>query len=357
MEGIEALSTIERLKVLKSISIGCQSELDFDKYLEKYSGELSFDETKRRVEGLLLEDEFLLLCKVMMCCNSVTGLEQGYNINNDYKTPDYLVSFDLHNSIYDPHHKIKKIVAFVEVKTTDNQETKKIGAGFLNKYSFYTENIGLPLLIASRLKLNNQQQWWVLQTKAQFENCGRKANTGSLSNCVNHIIFNDFFITAAQDILIKLTFTQTPNISKAFDPTKGYLDSVHIETENSSITLSNDTLVLNLFLDCFAQEIVSLEKESDITTETRIIRFLQDQLLSDMLLRANFSILDYSGLRYSNASRFLALADNDKSTIIYRSFFEQALEFFNSNGIFFMITKLGDDISNNRIISSLINEG
>ncbi|WP_394181294.1 hypothetical protein [Marinomonas posidonica] len=357
MEGVEALSTIERLKILKSISIGCTSQLDFEEYLEKYSGELSTDEARRRVEGLLLEDEFLLLCKIMRCCDSVSGLEQGLSIENHYKTPDYLASFNLNNSIYDSKRELKKLNAFVEVKTTNNIETKKIGAGFLKKYSAYAENFGLPLLIASRLKLNEQQQWWILQTQAQFEGYGRKASVESLSNCISHIAFNDYFVTAAQDVYVELSFSPSPNESKIFDPFNGYLNCVNVRTEKFSIKLDKETLALNLFLNCFAQEKVSSEKKGNVVTETRVIRFMQDQLLSDMLLRANFSILDSSGSKYSSASRLLALVESGKASILYREYFEKSLEFFNTNEMLFMITKVGDDVSNNKIISSVINEG
>lgn len=41
MEGMNDLSTIERLKILKSIRVGCSSDLDFDSYLEQHSGELN----------------------------------------------------------------------------------------------------------------------------------------------------------------------------------------------------------------------------------------------------------------------------------------------------------------------------
>ncbi|MBA6302171.1 hypothetical protein [Colwellia sp. MB02u-14] len=357
MEGIEALSTIERLKILKSISIGCTSQSDFEEYLEKYSGELSTDEARRRVDGLLLEDEFLLLCKIMRCCDSISGLEQGLSIQNHYKTPDYLASFNLHNSIYDSKRKLKKLNAFVEVKTTNNIETKKIGAGFLKKYSAYAENFGVPLLIASRLKLNEQQQWWILQTQAQFESYGRKASVGSLSNCISHIAFNDYFITATQDVYVDLSFSSSPNESNIIDPLNGYLNCVHVRTENLSIKLDKKTLAFNLFLDCFAQEKVSTEKKGNAVTETRVIRFMQGQLLSDMLLRANFSVLDSSGLKYSSASRLLALVESGKASILYREYFEKSLDFFNTNEMLFMITKVGDDVSNNKIISSVINEG
>lgn len=357
MQGIEAQSTIERLKILKSISIGCASDDDFDNYLNKLSGELEVSEAKRRVEGLLLEDEFLLLCKIMNRCNSINGLDQGLAIDNGYKVPDYLVSFDMSDSLYDPEKKLNKLLAFVEVKTSEKSETKKIGSGFLKKYSAYARSFDFPLLIASRLKLNEQQQWWIIQTQQQFENNGRKSSVESLSNCVSQIIFNDYFITATQDIIVELRFTEKPDKSNSYDPKHGFIHSVLVSSEVGTIKLEKEHLSLNLFLDCFAQEFISKRETSEYITVTRVIRFMQGQLLSDMLLRANFRVLDKAGSTYSSASRLLALIDNGNASIIYRENFEATLNFFNENNLLFMITKIGDIASNKETVNLLINEG
>jgi len=357
MQGIEALSTIERLKILKSISIGCASDDDFEHYVKEYSGELEVSEAKRRVEGLLLEDEFLLLCKIMNRCNSINGLDQGLAIDNGYKVPDYLASFNLSDSIYDPDKKLNKLLAFVEVKTSENSETKKIGSGFLKKYSAYARSFDFPLLIASRLKLNEQQQRWIIQTQQQFENNGRKASVESLTNCVSQIIFNDYFITAIQDIIVELRFIEKPNKSNCYDPKHGYLDSVLVSSEVGIIELEKEHLPLNLFLDCFAQEFISKNETGEFITVTRVIGFMQGQLLSDMLLRANFCVLDKSGSKYSSASRLLALVENENASIIYRENFEAYLNFFNANNLLFMITKIGDIASNIETVNLLMNEG
>lgn len=357
MQGIEALSTIERLKILKSISIGCASDDDFEHYLTEFSGELEVSEAKRRVEGLLLEDEFLLLCKIMNRCNSINGLEQGLSIDNGYKVPDYLASFNMSDSLYDPDKKLNTLLAFVEVKTSKKSETKKISPSFLKKYSAYARSFDFPLLIASRLKLNEKQQWWIIQTKQQFENNGRKASVESLSNCVSQIIFNDYFITATQDIIVEIRFTEKPDKSKSYDPEHGYLHSVLVRSEFGIIKLENEHLSLNLFLDCFAQEFISKNETSEFITVTRVINFMQGQLLSDMLLRANFCKLDKSGSKYSSASRLLALVENGEASIIKRENFEATLSFFNANNLLFMITKIGDIASNIETVNLLMNEG
>lgn len=357
MKGINDLSTIERLKILKSVRIGCSSESDFDYYLEQYSGELTKTEASRRVDGLLLEDEFLLLCKLMRACHSINGIEQGNSVDNGIKVPDYLALFDINTKLYDPDSKLDKFSAFVEVKTTDKVETKKLGAGFLNKYSAYAALFKLPLLIASRLKLNEKQQWWIIQTKDQFVHNGRKANIECLTNSVGHILLNDCFITTTQNIFIDLEFSSQPEESNIYDPEYGYLKSVTIRSEEKSIVLDRNRFRFNLFLDCFAQKVISVEENNEYVLVTRTIEFMQNQLLSDMLLRANFCILDGNNSRYSSASRLLALLENGKASVLYRDFIEKALSFFNSESMLFMVTKIGDEAQNEKLIGSLLSDG
>lgn len=357
MEGMNELSTIERLKILKSIRIGCSSDSDFDSYLEQHLGELTKAEAKRRIDGLLLEDEFLLLCKLMRACHSINGIDQGFSIENGLKCPDFLAVFDSKENLYDPHSKLKMYPAFVEVKTTDGMETKKLGSGFLDKYAAYSKLFNHPLFIASRLKLNEQQQWWVFQTIDHFKKNGCKASVECLTSGVSHIFLNDYFITTTQYLLIDFTFSAQPEASRIHDPKHGYLKSVTVRCGKKSIVLEQSHFIFNLFLDCFAQEVVSVKEQGEFVFVTRSISFMQDQLLSDMLLRTNFSILGRNNSRYSSASRLLALLENGKAFVLHRDFIEKSIRFFNSESLLFMVTKIGNKAENENLISSLRNSG
>ncbi|MBS9866109.1 hypothetical protein J4H18_23315 [Vibrio alginolyticus] len=357
MNGIEQLSDIERLKVLKSIKLACSNDNEFKPYLESYAGSLGVIEASRRVDGLLLEDEFLLLCKLMKSCFVINGLDQGLTIDNKIKVPDYLAVFDIRNCMYDSGSLLQKLSAFVEVKTTVNSETKKLGAGFLKKYSDYADTFGIPLLIASRLKISEQQQWWVIQTQEQFQNNGRKANVECLTNSVGHVILNDCFITAIQDIYVEKTFTKYPSMSKGYYPKYGHLKSVTVKTGKSTIVLEDSNFLFNLFLDCFAQRQLLIKQHGEDCIVTSVIDFMQDQLLSDMLLRANFCILDGQGNKYASASRLLALVESGNAKILYRDFIERSLYFFNSENSLFMVTRIGDEVTNQDIVRTLLAKG
>lgn len=355
MKGINELSDIEKLKCVKSLSVACSSEVEIDDLIRTYLGNMPFEEAKHRLKGLLLEDEFLLLCSVMNACLSVNGLEQGLAINRELKVPDYAVVFNLENCIYDSQKRLKKIACFVEVKTTDGFETNKIGNGFYKKYSAYAGMFGLPLFMASRLKFNEKQQYWIIQNKEQFEERSRKASIENVCDSLNHILLNDVYITSTQDIEVELQFTDKPSESNSYHGGYGFLKQVVVQSEKGSLVLAEEQLSFNLFLDCFAQVEVSSRRTREGWQVTREINFMQSQLLSDMLLRANFCILDNSGAQYTSAGRLLALLESQKSSLIRRDYFEKLLYFFNSKDFLFMVTKIGDDAGNEKLIDGLLN--
>lgn len=355
MKGIKELSDIEKLKCVKSLCLACSTEVEIDDLIRAYLGSMPFDEAKHRIKGLLLEDEFLLLCSVMNACYSVNGLEQGLAINGELKVPDYAVVFNLENCIYDTKKRLKKVACFVEVKTTDGFETSKLGKGFYNKYLAYADMFNLPLLMASRLKINQKQQYWIIQNQEQFEVQSRRASMENVYNSLSHILLNDIYITATQDIQVELQFTDKPSESNSYHDGYGFLKQVTVKTKKSSLVLSKNQLSFNLFLDCFGQLEVSSVRNSEGWHITRIINFMQIQLLSDMLLRANFCILDKNGAKYTSAGRLLALLENKKCSLIRRDYFEKLLYFFNSNDFLFMVTKIGEDAENEKLIDVLLN--
>tara|TARA_R110000822_G_scaffold310461_1_gene443264 strand:- start:32 stop:1072 length:1041 start_codon:yes stop_codon:yes gene_type:complete len=342
MNGLKDLSQIEQLKILKSIRLGCSSEAEFELYVKTHLVEQNIEEVIRRIDGLLLEDEFLLLCKLMKACLAINGLEQGFVINNDLKVPDYLAVFDLSHSVYDTNRNSTKTSALVEVKTTQKDKIK-LGKNFLDKYAKYTDLYDLPLIIASRIKISEQQQWWILQTEEQLTKSKRISNPQQMINGgIGHILLNDYFIMPTTNIIIDTEFSKIPKTSTAYSKEYGYLKSVSISIDEKQLTLPSEYPMLNLFLDCFSQEHLAVEQSNEGVTVRRVLP-VQAQLLSDMLLRANFSMLDGNGNEYSNASRLLALLENNKASVIYREFFDEALSFFNSEFPLFIRLKIGDE--------------
>jgi len=343
MDGLKDLSEIEQLKILKSIRLGCSNETEFKLYVKNHLGEEGIEEVIRRINGLLLEDEFLLLCKLMKGCLAINGLEQGVAIDNGLKVPDYLAVFDLSNSIYHTEYNSPKMCALIEVKTTQKDKVY-LNKGFLDKYAKYADLYDLPLIIASRFKISEKQQWWVLQTKEQFIKSNRTTTPQQLiDEGIGHILLNDYFIMPTIDILIDTTFSNTPTTSHARSQEYGYLKSVTLTFDDKQLTLPSEYPLLNLFLDCFFHKHISVEQINDGFTVRRVMP-VQAQLLSDMVLRANFSMLDGNGDQYSNASRLLALLENNKATVIDREFFDQAMNFFNSEFQLFTSLGVGEEV-------------
>ncbi|MCS6174492.1 hypothetical protein [Shewanella baltica] len=355
MDGLKDLSQIEQLKILKSIRLGCSNEAEFELYVKNHLGEDGIEEVIRRIDGLLLEDEFLLLCKLMKACFAINGLEQGFVIDNGLKVPDYLAVFDLSNSMYKTEYNPTKISALVEVKTTQGDKIK-LGKNFLDKYAKYADLHDLPLIIASRFQISEKQQWWILQTKNQFIKYNRIISIQQIvDNGIGHVLLNDYFIMPTTDIFIKTEFSNTPLTSHTHSKEYGYLKSVTITFDEKQVTLPCEYPLLNLFLDCFFHEHISVVQNNDGVTVRRVMP-VQAQLLSDMVLRANFSMLDGNGDQYSSASRLLALLENNKATVIGREFFDEAMNFFNSEFLLFKSLELGDEVNNQKLIKQFHNK-
>lgn len=203
----------------------------------------------------------------------------------------------------------------------------------------------------------NSNNGGLFRLSTEFKKFGRKASVECLTSGVSHLFLNDYFITTTQDLLIDFTFSVQPEASKIHDPKHGYLKCVTVRYGEKSIVLEQSHFIFNLFLDCFAQEVISVKEQDEFVFVTKSISFMQDQLLSDMLLRVNFSILDGNNSRYSSASRLLALLENGKTFVLYRDFIEKSLRFFNSESLLFTVTKIGDETENENLLSSLCNNG
>jgi succinylglutamate desuccinylase len=68
-------------------------------------------------------------------------------------------------------------------------------------------------------------------------------------------------------------------------------------------------------------------------------------------------MLDGNGDQYSNASRLLALLENNKATVIGREFFNQAMNFFNTEFQLFTSLGLGEEVNNKKLINQFHNKG
>ena len=344
MNGFNDLTEIERLKLLKSMRVGFRNVSDFENHFDTLDLNMNKVDTFRRIEGLLLEDEFLLLCTLMHSCLSINALEQ-LSFNDRLKVPDFMVTFDLRDSLYKTDNDPSTFSAFVEVKTTEFPETKKLGRGFIDKYKSFSDIYNMPLLFASRLKIDNQRQIWCIHDFDSFNRNQRKCTIENQENSISHLLLSDCYITSLTELTIVSEYTETPKSSSHYFKGLGYLDSLYVCCPNQKFSIEIDDFMFNLFLDCFPQHILKVSTKNGRVKRVTRIEPMTSELLSDMLLRANFSMLDSNKDKYNCASRFLSLMESNQISPITKVFFGNALNFFSQNHCVFMTTKIGHENS------------
>lgn len=345
MEGIKDLTDIERLNFLKTIQLGCATTSEFHEYVDKYKGDLTLEDVLKRIEGLFLEDEFLLLTKVMGSGLFINSIDQSITLNhkNNFKVPDFLASFQINESTYDNSLNGLKFNTLIEVKTSHSDETKKVSKTFIGKYSSFAQNYNLPLLFASRLNLNNTPMW-IIQTEDQLLESDRFASPKSMSNSIGHLMLNDVFYFSVQDIFIDSIYTDKPSSLNVYSAIFGHLHSITISIGNNRIKLDADSKYLYSFLNCYTgYQVLDKYKVNGKLLVRSFIPKHSMGLLSAMILKANYTLLGFDGSKYSSASRFLSSINSGNTRYIDRALYHEALDFFNDVTPTFIVTHIGDD--------------
>jgi hypothetical protein len=320
MQGLDHLSDVERLKLLKTIRIGCSSDQEFDGYVEQYCGDIGIQEAKRRLEGYFLEDEFALFCALNGCCTSITPLGQSPVGNGSLKTPDYLVTFATKYGAYP---------CFVEVKTSADTETKKISGKMFENYKAFARQFNLPIFFASRIQAGSRF-FWIMQSADEFEMNGRKASIELLPKTSGFALFGDYAISVLTPFMLELQFTESLADSGIFYPEYGYLDKALVTVSGSDrlcgptkhagdVSISfNDVLGVNAFFEHFTAD-VNVKRCGDRTIVIREAKLMRTDFISSMLLSINHVMGDSNGvLDNVNASRFLARIENGYQGFIDR---------------------------------------
>lgn len=320
MDGLENLSEVERLKLLKAIRIACASEDDFSKYIEKFAQGKDPAEVRRRVEGYFLEDEFALFCFLNQCCSSITPLGQSPVGNEPLKVPDYLVTFDTKSGQYP---------CFVEVKTTAKCETSKISNNMLDSYRRFARKFNLPLYFASRIQLG-ENGLWILQSSEEFEKNGRAVNIELYPKTSGFALLNDFALTIITPFKLELQYSDTAVGEAIYHEGFGYLTGVVAHTnvaiklycvkdENVMGAISFSSFpFLNIVFDRFATN-ESIRRCEHGVTITKKLNVARTEFISSLLVAINKCLSDEDGVADGmNASRFLAKIENGDAGYINR---------------------------------------
>lgn len=169
------IKNIELLHFLKDLkTINSQVELpeeSFDcmmNHIHKLIGQ-SQDTIEKRLEGLNIEDEFLLYSLILGNILQVTRLDQKNYTENEFIIPDFLFAVKLPEMNKENLPIAQRF--FVEVKKMkEGEEEFIISLKYFEKIKSYAELYSLPLYFA--IKMDNKHPAWFLVFADTFEEYG-----------------------------------------------------------------------------------------------------------------------------------------------------------------------------------------
>lgn len=242
----------------------------------------------KRLRGLEMEDEFLLLLLMVANIEQVTRLEQKrYTNSKKYTTPDFLLSVPVPKEISDDKNpQVQRM--FVEVKKCkDNESEFNITLKAYNKYKNFAELYSLPLYFAIKFNSDYCKQWFLIPSEVmeKFSIKTKKVIYGREQDCfsidITEILKKDFFglwlnnhtILLKKGTVITRTYDKSAVRSNIFANNIGTLIKHKIEYNNK--TVERDLLRKEGFLESFIFSTIlrqlshgkkKTKKDKDVTT-------------------------------------------------------------------------------------------
>lgn len=344
MHGLNDISEVEKLKLLKAIRVGCKSDEDFNTYLSMFCNPDEVDEFKRRVQGYFYEDEFFVICHLMNACKRITPLGQTPLPNMEKGTPDYLVTFDT---------PLGDFSCFVEVKTTEKMEAQPFSKNATERVKKYADTYCLPLFFASRIIIGDCGVW-VLQTYDEFLENQRKAVLGNITDVVGTLLMKEMFLSVVKEFSMEMTFKEQGS-GVRYDK-YGFLTGMNVSVGDICYCF-DDVSELDILFSIFAKEDYSIKTSSGYKL-FKTAKKNTSLPLSSVLLHLNTVLCDDDGVKsFSNSSRLIAQIEFNKGVVFTLDRLNQMImaidgTFRRKNSIFGYLA-LGDESTHKMLRNTL----
>lgn len=355
MKGLEDISEVEKLKIIKAISVGCKDNAELRGYMSLFCDKDKVDEYLRRTQGYFNEDEFTVICYLLNTCKRITPLNQTPLPRLEKGTPDYLVTFKTQYG---------DLSCFIEVKSTTNYKTPAFSYNAIERINNYGKDYGLPVLFASRIIIGDCGIW-VLQTHEEFLENKRCATISLQPNVIGNALMNDRLVSVMSEFRMELTFKENAT-QPGGDPyyeEYGYLTGMNVTA--GGVTVSFDKmLLLDIIFSSFAK-VERVVKTSFGFKVHKIAKFGTSLPLSCLLLHLNTVLSDKDNVKsFANQSRLIAQIEHNNGLVFEQKVFDDLLSAIrgsfppSSRVEIFGFMRIGDNAQiakSNRKIKSEIN--
>lgn len=355
------LSPIELAKHVMALKPLSDSKKEFKAFKKTIVPRDQIERVNQIIRGLEQEDEFVILCRLMGTCESISKLGQSPVIDNSEKSPDFLVSFHPGCSAQGLSKKdIKgKYNCFVEVKSC-KKDSFKISKSDLKARRKFASRFGLPLVFAIRFTLFEGQCYWILIDAKTLERQGPKVKIDQLIGSIGPVLFDDYCIFTHPSLHLLHYYKNDTNLSGIRHGDYGVLVKTFILLPNSKpIELEdNISVLINAVLDCFEFKSTQTETERGVTSAISYIGS-QARFLSDMIYRTNNLARDKDGQIVYDPTSIISRFDskNDKPSLITREMVEWVIRFLNSKELMFFKFGIGDPKEQEKILRALMRRG
>lgn len=360
MQEPKRISDIELAKALAAMQGVFDSNKEFNEFINSLVNKEVQPRIHQIIQGLSQEDEFAVLCKTMGTCASISKIGQTPIVKNtDEKAPDFLASFHLGYSLayINPQSSSKILNCFVEVKSC-KKTNFSISSKDLKARQKFADRFKLPLLIAVRFTMFNDQTYWVIEEASKVAINNGKINITDAVDSIGSILFDDYLFTPHPHLRTVEYYEKTPTMKGLKNKTYGTLVRIELLLPGlPAYTIpANDTWLVCLFLIMFSPEKLDEKALDNNTTAVYYKIENQGRLVSDIAYSSNYLIKDENGNRTYNAGKFLARIDSDHSNaIITKYIVEVAASIINAKNVHFFRYGIGSEATQKEKIERLHN--
>lgn len=339
------VSDVELAKRIKQLK-GIAPQADFDTVLKQLVPTERITTVTRIIDGLSQEDEFVLLCKMLDCCSSITPLHQTPIVNSNEITPDFQATF--HPGSFLSHVSSREappLKCMVEVKSTEKMRFK-CSRSDIEKRKNFADRYGLPLLYAIRFTAVNDHAYWIMVTAEDLFD-RNKVDSSDYVDSITPLLFDNYSITTNSSFTFIRKYSKHKEGIGERHPDLGELQSVElISVDGDTYKPSpSDALFLAMLFNVFGSTKSYTEtfRGESVVYSGFTLNFVT---LVDAVYFLNNLISDEAGNKLYNPDRAIANMDSptNPTMLIPREALEGVIRRTNEACTnFFLFGMLGDE--------------
>lgn len=355
------LSPIElakRINIFRSLT---DTKQDFDKIKESLVPQEHAERVNQIIRGLEQEDEFVILCRLMGACESISKIDQNPIIKSKEKAPDLLVSFHPGCSVRGlAKADIKgKFSCFVEVKSCIKKQYK-ISANDLKARTDFAARFKLPLIFAIRFTLFQGQSYWIILDSKKLNEQGRKVEVSQVVGTLGSVLLNDYCLFTHPQLHLMQYFSSNTDKISIIHKDYGILVKTVLYIPNVEPIVLDDikSVFVNAIFENFEMNSVKIEQENDITCVISHVG-AQARFLSNIIYKINNLSIDENGDKVYDPTRFVSRLDSetDRPALFTRDLVEKVIGFLNRYNAVFSKISIGDPKQHEKILRSYMRKG